>query len=345
MSVRPHRTTLSHGGVERIATGALCIALSIAQACAGTSASPAPAPAAAGQPPASRASAPAASTTAMLPLVARAQPTFPLWASGAPGALGTTPADQPDITPYLPPAGRANGTAVVVFPGGGYVHLSMDKEGSEIANWLALNGVTAFVVKYRLGPKYHHPTEIGDAQRAIRTVRARATEWSVDPNRVGIIGFSAGGHLAATAGTHFDTGTPSSGDVIERASSRPDFMLLIYPVITMRDSVLAHHGSRVSLLGENPDTALVHRMSIETQVTRESPPAFIVHSTDDRTVPVENSLMMYQALRNAAVPVEMHIFEHGGHGFGLATRDPVLSAWPTLGAAWMRRHGWLTPAR
>jgi acetyl esterase/lipase len=280
----------------------------------------------------------------MLPLVARAQPTFPLWASGAPGALGTTPADQPEITPYLPPVGRANGTAVVVYPGGGYSHLSMEKEGSEIANWLALNGVTAFVVKYRLGPKYHHPTELGDAQRAIRTVRARATEWAVDPNRVGIIGFSAGGHLASSTGTHFDAGTPSSSDAVERASSRPDFMLLMYPVITMRGDSLTHLGSRKSLLGENPDAALVRLMSSELQVTHETPPVFLVHASDDNVVPVENSVLMYQALRAANVPVEMHIFEHGGHGFGLATRDPVLSAWPTLAASWMRRHGWLTAA-
>jgi acetyl esterase/lipase len=311
------------------------VALCGAQACGGARPSP------------SMSATPGAATAAdaSRPLVARAQPTFPLWAAGAPGALGADSTDRPEITPYLPPAGRANGTAVVIFPGGGYQHLSMVKEGSDIANWLAGAGVTAFVVRYRLGPRYHHPIMLGDAQRAIRTVRARAGEWSVDARRVGIIGFSAGGHLAATAGTHFDAGNASAADVVERASSRPDFMMLIYPVITMRDSAITHRGSRVNLLGDSPDPSLVLSMSNETQVTRETPPALIIHSTDDKTVPVENALLMYQALRNAAVPVEMHVFEHGGHGFGLAPRDPVLSVWSTLGESWMRRHGWLASAR
>ncbi|MDB4891176.1 MAG: alpha/beta hydrolase, partial [Gemmatimonadetes bacterium] len=245
------------------------------------------------------------------------------------------------ITPYLPPAGIANGTAVVIFPGGGYQHLSMEKEGSDVANWLTSTGVTAFVVRYRLGPKYHHPVMLGDAQRAIRTVRSRATEWGVDPARVGIIGFSAGGHLASTAGTHFDAGVATSSDVIERANSRPDFMLLLYPVITMRDDSITHRGSRNNLLGNTPDDALVRLMSNELQVTRNTPPTFIVHSTDDKTVPIENSLMFYQALRNNAVPVEMHVFEYGGHGFGLAPNDATLATWTTLAESWMRRHGWI----
>jgi acetyl esterase/lipase len=269
------------------------------------------------------------------------QSAIPLWAAGAPGALGTAPEDQPVITPYLPAEGRANGTAVVIFPGGGYQHLAMQHEGSDVASWLAGTGVTAFVVRYRLGPSYHHPVMLGDAQRAIRTVRSRATEWGVDPRRVGVIGFSAGGHLASTAGTHYDAGVPSSGDPVERVSSRPDFMLLIYPVITMRDSA-AHRGSRRNLLGEHPDSAMVRLLSNETQVTRDTPPTFLVHSTDDTTVPVENALLFYQALRAAAVPVEMHVFEYGGHGFGLAPKDPVLNAWTTAAESWMRRHGWIT---
>ncbi len=308
------------------------VALCAVPACAGTKVVPTPQTATtAGAAPAAR------------PFVARAQPTFPLWAEGAPGALGTGVADQPTITPYLPPEGKANGTAVVIFPGGAYRIVSMELEGSAVANWLAASGVTSFVVRYRLGPRYHHPIMLGDAQRAIRTVRARASEWKIDPNRLGIIGFSAGGHLASTAGTHFDAGSPSSGDVIERAGSRPDFMMLIYPVITMRDSV-THRGSRVNLLGENPDSALVRLLSNETQVTRETPPTLLVHSTDDTTVPVENSLLFYQAVRNAGVPVEMHIFEHGGHGYGTAPADPVLSAWTTIAASWMRRHGWIRAA-
>ncbi|MEO8334531.1 MAG: alpha/beta hydrolase [bacterium] len=275
------------------------------------------------------------------PLVARAQPAIPLWANGAPGAQGNAPEDQPVITPYLPPEGRANGTAVVIFPGGGYQHLSMEKEGSDVANWLTTTGVTAFVVRYRLGPKYHHPVELGDAQRAIRIVRSRASEWGVNPGHVGIIGFSAGGHLASSAGTHFDAGTAASADNIERASSRPDFMLLLYPVITMRGDSTTHLGSRKNLLGDSPDDALVRLMSNELQVTRNTPPTFIVHSTDDKTVPVANSLMFYQALRNNGVPTEMHVFEYGGHGFGLAPADPVLGAWTTLCESWMRRHGWI----
>ena len=288
---------------------------------------------------AGRHAAPAASRApASRPFVARQQAAIPLWAAGAPGALGTTPADQPVITPFLPPEGRANGTAVVIFPGGSYQHLSMEKEGSDVANWLAGTGVSAFVVRYRLGPSYHHPVMLGDAQRAIRIVRARATEWGVDGHRIGIIGFSAGGHLASTAGTHYDAGTASNDDPIERVGSRPDFMLLIYPVITMR-APITHRGSRLNLLGESPAPELVQALSNETQVTRDTPPTFLVHSTDDKTVPVENSLLLYRALREAAVPVEMHIFEYGGHGYGLAPADPVLSAWTTSAESWMRRHG------
>ena len=308
-----------------------CVAIVLTQACASAPAQTAPAQTTTAQP------APVRLTSS------RVLPTFPLWANGAPGALGTAPTDQPEITPYLPLAGKANGTAVVVYPGGGYVHLAMDHEGSAIANWLASNGVAAFVVKYRLGPQYHHPTMLNDAQRALRTVRARASEWGVDPNRLGIIGFSAGGHLASTVGTHFDAGLTSGGDAIDRVSSRPDFMMLIYPVITMRDSV-THKGSHDNVLGPNPDPALARLLSNELQVTHATPPAFIVHSTDDRTVPVENAILMYRALRDAAVPVEMHIFEHGGHGYGMAPKDPVLNVWPTLAEAWMRRHGWLGAA-
>lgn len=280
---------------------------------------------------------------AQRPLVARAQPAIPLWAGGAPAAQGSAPEDQPVITPYLPPQGTANGTAVVIFPGGGYQHLSMEKEGSDVANWLTTTGVTAFVVRYRLGPRYHHPVELGDAQRAIRTVRARAAEWAINPARLGIIGFSAGGHLASSAGTHYDVGSAGSADLIERASSRPDFMLLLYPVITMRGDSTTHLGSRKNLLGETPDDALVRLMSNELQVTRNTPPTFIVHSTDDKTVPVENALMFYQALRSNGVPAEMHVFEYGGHGYGLAPADPILAAWTTLCESWMRRHGWIAP--
>lgn len=300
------------------------VALATQLACAATQ----PAPITASAPP----------TAQPRPLVARAQSAIPLWANGAPGALGTADVDRPIITPYLPPEGTANGTAIVIFPGGGYSHLSMEKEGSDVANWLAGTGVTAFVVRYRLGPTYHHPVELGDAQRGIRIVRSRAAEWGIDPRRIGIIGFSAGGHLASTAGTHYDAGSSGSTDPIERAGSRPDFMLLLYPVITLRDSAFVHRGSRMSLLGNNPDEALVRLLSNELQVTRDTPPTFLVHSTDDRVVPVENSILFYEALKAKGVSAEMHVFEYGGHGFGLAPSDPTLGAWTTLGEAWIRRH-------
>jgi acetyl esterase/lipase len=325
----------SHRQLQLLGTSVVLL-VAAAQGCASTSATPASSPA--------RVTTSTSAAVAARPLVARAQPVIPLWVNGAPGALGATPADQPEMTPYLPPAGTANGTAVVIFPGGGYAHLAMDHEGSAIANWLAGLGVTTFVVKYRLGPAYHHPTMIGDAQRAIRIARARAAEWNVDPRRLGIIGFSAGGHLASTAGTHFDAGNSASTDPIERASSRPDFELLIYPVITMRDSV-THGGSRLNLLGKQPTPELVQLLSNELQVTRETPPTFLVHSTDDRTVPVQNSLLFYEALKRNGVPVEMHVFEHGGHGYGMAPKDPALTIWTALCENWMRRHGWLTPAR
>ena len=263
-----------------------------------------------------------------------------LWAGRAPGAVADSVVDRPALTPFLPAAGRGNGAAVVVFPGGGYQHLSMDKEGSAVARWLNSVGVAAFVVTYRLGPRYHHPAMLDDAQRAIRLVRARAAEWKVDATRVGVLGFSAGGHLASTAGTHFDAGAPTSPDPIERAGSRPDFMILLYPVITMSEP-FAHRGSRTNLLGPDPSAALVRLLSNETQVSRATPPTFIVTTTDDRTVPVENSLLLYAALERDSVPVELHVFETGRHGFGLAPGDPVLSVWPRLAEAWMRRRGLL----
>ena len=267
----------------------------------------------------------------------------PLYPGAVPGALGQDTLDQPTITVHLPPAGRGNGTAVVVLPGGGYQHLAVNHEGRQVAEWLNTLGVAAFMVKYRLGPRYHHPVMLNDAQRAIRAVRSRAQEFGIDPARVGILGFSAGGHLASSAGTHFDTGRPGAADRIEAASSRPDFMILAYPVITMTDQY-THQGSKRNLLGEKPDPRLVWLMSNEKQVTPDTPPTFLVHSTDDAAVPVENSLLFYQALRNAGVPVEMHIYETGRHGFGLAPTDPVLSSWPGRAEAWMRRRG-LLPAR
>lgn len=266
-----------------------------------------------------------------------------LWPGGAPGAVGTEEADKPSLTIYLPPEGRAIGAGVVVCPGGGYAHLAVDHEGDQIARWLNSFGVAAFVLRYRIAPRYHHPAPIQDAQRAIRTVRARAREWQVMPDRIGIWGFSAGGHLASTAGTHFDGGNAVDADTIERQSSRPDFMILSYPVIVF-GSEYTHRGSMRNLLGDNPDPKLVESYSNDKQVTPRTPPTFLFHTNEDKGVPAENSVLFYLALRKAGVPAEMHIFERGPHGVGLAPFDQTLSAWSGRLADWFRTRGLLTPA-
>ena len=266
-----------------------------------------------------------------------------LWAEGAPAAQGTQDEDRPTLAPYIVPQGRGTGTAVIVCPGGGYEHLSMDKEGDQIARWLNSLGVTAFVLKYRLGPKYHHPVELGDAQRAIRTVRFQAAEYRVQPDRIGIMGFSAGGHLASTAGTHFDAGNAAASDPIDRSSSRPDFLVLVYPVISFHPPYV-HKGSLRALLGEQPDPKLVDELSNELQVTAQTPPTFLFHTSTDTTVPPENSALFYLALRKAGVPAELHIYERGPHGVGLAQTDEALSSWPARLADWLRGRGLLNSA-
>jgi acetyl esterase/lipase len=260
-----------------------------------------------------------------------------LWPNGAPGALGTADEDKPSITPYL--AKSPNGTAVIVCPGGGYQHLAMDHEGVQIAKWLNSLGISAFVLQYRLGPKYHHPAMINDAQRAIRIVRSRAAALHIQPDRIGIWGFSAGGHLASTAATHFDSGDPNASDPIDHAGSRPDFAILAYPVISLGE--FAHVGSRNNLLGKTPDPKLVEDLSNDQRVTAQTPPTFLFHTTADATVPVENSVRFYLALRKAGVPAEMHIFQNGQHGVGLAPTDATLSAWGGLLANWLRERGLL----
>ena len=267
---------------------------------------------------------------------ARAADPLPLWPDGAPGALGKEPGDVPTITIY-----RADGggpaPAIVVCPGGGYGGLAAH-EAEPIAKWLNTLGVTGVVLRYRLGPRYHHPVPLRDAQRAIRTVRARAAEWKVDPKRVGILGFSAGGHLAATASTQFDAGDSNAADPIDRQSSRPDVSVLVYPVITFTDPH-AHAGSRRNLLGENPSRELVDALSAEKRVTKDTPPAFIFHTADDQPVPVENAILYASALRRAGVPFELHVYEKGRHGVGLAQNDPVLKTWPGRCADWLGTKG------
>lgn len=263
-------------------------------------------------------------------------PGFPLWLGGAPGALGSEEKDIPTLTPWL--AKNPNGKAIVVCPGGGYGALAADHEGKQIAQWLNSQGISAFVLRYRLGPKYRHPAMINDAQRALRTVRARAAEFRVNPDKIGIMGFSAGGHLSATAATHFDAGNASHTDVIERVSSRPDFAVLAYPVITLTNEPYVHKGSRRNLLGDNPDAKLAENLSNELAVTRETPPCFLFHTDADTGVPPENSVLFYLALRKHGVPAELHIYENGPHGVGLAWSDIALASWPGRLSDWLRNR-------
>ena len=250
-------------------------------------------------------------------ILARAemQTAIPLWPEGAPGALGTKTNDIPTLTPYLPDATNATGAALVICPGGGYQHLS-PREGNDYALWLNQHGITCFVLKYRLGADgYKHPAELQDSARAVRTVRARANEFKIDPKRVGIMGSSAGGHVASMLLTHFDSGDTNSADAIERQSSRPDIGILCYPVITMGE--FAHPGSKGYLLGRNPPPELVQETSSELHVDANTPPCFIWCTSEDRTVPPENTLMFAGALRKNHVPFDLHIYQKGGHGMGL----------------------------
>jgi acetyl esterase/lipase len=265
---------------------------------------------------------------------------IPLWPDKAPGAVGDKPEDRPTLTVYLPPKERATGTAVIVCPGGGYGFLALGHEGQEIAEWLNQHGIAAFVLRYRIAPRYRHPAPMQDVQRAIRLVRSRAADWNIDPHRIGVWGFSAGGHLAATAAVHFDQGNPQSPDPVERVSCRPDFCILAYPVISFTEP-FTHKGSRNNLLGPNPDPKLVDYLSLEKHVTAQTPPAFLFHTTEDKGVPPENSIAFYLALRKAGVPAELHIYEKGPHGVGLAKKDPILRTWSDRLADWLRVHNWI----
>ncbi len=264
-----------------------------------------------------------------------------LWPDGAPGATGDTEADKPSLTIWLPPADKATGAAIVICPGGGYGGLAVGHEGKDVAAWLNSFGVAGFMLKYRHAPKYRHPSPLLDAQRALRTVRSRAKEFALDPARIGILGFSAGGHLASTAATHFDDGDPKAKDPIDQASCRPDFAVLVYPVISLTTKY-THQGSKNNLLGKDPDPQLVKSLSNELQVTPKTPPTFLMHTSGDTGVPAENSILFYMALREHKVKAELHVYQDGGHGFGLAPNDPVLSTWPARCEAWLRANGWLS---
>jgi acetyl esterase/lipase len=266
---------------------------------------------------------------------------FPLWRDAAPGALGKEDKDIPTLAVFLPEPDKATGAAIVICPGGGYGALARH-EGEDYARFLNEQGITAFVLKYRLGSGgYHHPIILGDAARAVRTVRAKAGEWKVDPRRVGIMGSSAGGHLVSTLLTHFDDGKPQSEDPVERQSSRPDLGILCYPVISLTTE-FTHKGSRQNLLGKDPSPELMREVSSELQVTTNTPPCFLWHTWEDSGVPVENSLMFASALRKAGVPFDLHVYEKGAHGLGLGTSEwnpEKRHPWTLDCAFWLKGRG------
>lgn len=296
------------------------------------------------------AAAVAAFASATCRLSAAGPTVIDLWPEGVPGL-------KPDATPEKDDDGRysnihhpallvhvpapeiANGTAVILAGGGGYVRIAVGRDGGQLTHWLNSLGITVFILKYRLA-EYGHPAPLRDALRAVRMVRSRAAEFGVNPDRIGMLGGSAGAHLTACAGTLFDAAEGRTGAELDRVSGRPDFMVLIFPVITMEDP-FAHRPSRRALLGDEPDDTLKKRLSVDEQVSSATPPAFLVHSTEDTTVPVENSLLFFQAMRRAKRSIEMHLYPRGPHGGGLNPRLGPTSEWPRLCELWMRFNGWL----
>ncbi len=266
-------------------------------------------------------------------------PAIPLWSGAAPGAMGGAEADKPRMYAFLPQT-RSTTTAILVIPGGGYQHVALGYEGFEVARWLNQQGMAAFVLDYRVAP-YHYPVEIDDGRRAMRLIRAHATEYGIDPNRLGVWGFSAGGHLASSLGTHCEEGqAAASSDPVDKLNCKPDFMVLAYPVISMTLPE-AHAGSRMNLLGPNVDPALEREYSNQLAVTAQTPPTFLFATTRDPTVPIENSLDFYRALERAHVPAELHIYDYSNHGCGLCGDIPLLSTWPLLLRNWLIEHKWL----
>lgn len=282
---------------------------------------------------------------------AGAAPVIDLWPEGVPDIKADAGPEQddgngrfthihhPTLTVYAPPAGHANGTAVIYAPGGGYVRVAAGVNGGEIVRWLNSLGITVFTLKYR-NVEYGHPAPLRDALRAVRTVRSRAAEWRLKPDRIGALGGSAGGHVAASAGTLFDAPEGRTGAALDQVSGRPDFLVLIFPVITMQDP-FAHGTSRRALLGDKPTDEAKHRLSVDEQVTTTTPPTFLVHSSEDTTVPVENSLLFYQGMRRAKAPIEMHLYPKGPHGAGTDPKLGPTAEWPRHCESWMRFNGWL----
>jgi acetyl esterase/lipase len=292
---------------------------------------------------------------AAVPLAQAAAPTvLPLWPEGVPGArtgLGperneegrTANVSEPTLTVYGPAVDRPAGTAVIIAPGGGYVRLSTAREGEQYATWLSSLGVTSFVLKYRMA-EFGHPAPLQDVLRAVRLVREHAAQFHIKPDRIGVMGSSAGGHLAASAGTLFDHPLGRTGAPLDKVSARPDFLMLMYPVIAMEGPAV-HAGSRKALLGANPSPEAVQLMSVEKQVTARTPPTLLIHTQEDQAVPVENSILFYQALTKARVPAEMYLFEHGSHGMGMRGGLGTASDWPKRAEAWLKERGLLDPAK
>lgn len=285
-------------------------------------------------------------------LFANAEPSvIALWPEGVPSAKPSGYGDEkrslghianvsePTLTVYAPAVDRPNGSAMIICPGGGYVNLATEREGVQYANWLSTLGVTSFVLKYRM-KEFGHPAPLQDILRAIRLVRSRAAEFKINPDRIGVMGSSAGGHLAASAGTLFDHPAGKTGGVLDAVSARPDFLMLMYPVISMEDPV-AHAGSRKALIGANPSPELLKLMSLEKQVTAATPPTLIIHTQEDKSVPIENSILFFQALTRAHVPAEFYAFEHGAHGMGMRDGLGTASEWPKRAEEWLRNRGLL----
>lgn len=266
-----------------------------------------------------------------------------LWPDGAPNAVGDDDLDKPRITIFEPEAASRTGVGIIVLPGGGYSKLAMGHEGMEVVAWLNAQGITAFLLQYRHGPRYLHPTALDDAKRAVAIVRSRAATWGVDPKRIGMLGFSAGGHLAASTAIYAGRGNPVARDSLARMSTKPDFLVLIYPMISLiRPN--AHRGTLVNLLGEHPTVEDREILSLDLHVDRQTPPTFLVHTTVDRSVSAENSVLFFLALLKNKVPAELHIYEHGKHGRGLGKPELAYSTWPELCLRWLRARDVLPSA-